>query len=95
MGPILLQLVQVLIPPAAVFLATQVAKLFPAINAWGGLAKQVFVVVEAVVFSFIGSKIGVDLPAVLQGFDVNVITAILQALAAIGFHQVYSAAKPK
>lgn len=88
MSAILLQLVQVLIPPAAIFLATKLAKLFPAIDAWSGLAKQLFVVFEAVVFSFLGAKIGIALPAVLQGFDVNVITAILQALAAMGFHSV-------
>ena len=92
---ILFQLVQVLIPPVAIYLATQVAKLFPAIDAWSGLAKQLFVVVEAVVFSFIGSKIGVALPSALQGFDVNVFTAILQALAAIGFHQTVGAVKAK
>lgn len=90
---ILLQVVQVLIPVVAVFLATEVAKFIPKIDALAPLPKQILVVVEAILFSFVGAKLGLSLPSALQGFDVNIITAILQALAAMGFHTVVVAVK--
>lgn len=90
---ILQQIAQALIPVVALFLSTELIKLVPKLDALGSVAKQILVVAEAIVFSFIGSHIGVALPSMLSGFDVGVFTAILQALAAMGFHGVTTSVK--
>ena len=85
MNPIILAVIGVLIPFAAGFLATEIAKGALWVNALPAPLPQVIGVVVTFLLAALANFLGFSLPADLGGLNQDVIAAILTALAQMLF----------
>lgn len=85
---ILTAIVAILIPVIATYAFSGVKSVIGAIDKLPALVQQILVVLEATAFGWVAVKLGVPLPADIHGWDLGIVTGILNGLAAIGIHAI-------
>ena len=88
-------LLAVILPVVASLVFGGVKKLIPALDGLPALAQQVIAVLFAYGAAFAASPLGITLPLDVHQWDQSVILAILNGLAAIGFHSVSKTVRGK
>jgi hypothetical protein len=83
---IIVALAAVVIPVVAGFLAKEIALANGYISQESPLVQSVVAFVVGLALSFVGSKLGLNLPGSLAGLDTNVVASILTALVALLTH---------